>query len=259
MCASHQQKSSPERAGARGAEPPAPDPGCRAARHHSASAYTNAGCRCTDAKELARLYRKRLRHGLPTGRGLLEATGTRRRLQALVALGWSQNQLAATLGASPSVVSQLVLGATYRHVEYATAANVAALYDELSMTPGPCARARDRAARLGYVPPLAWAEGTIDDPRATPVATPDRHTARQVDPVAVARLHAGQRPTGVTRAERNTAITTMTRAGASAHAIARRIGVSSRSVTRQRSAAATDTPPPGCGVRQTMPASAATR
>ena len=41
---------------------------------------------------------------------------------------------------------------------------IADAYDELSMRQGPSVRNR----RLGYPPPLAWDDETIDDPRARP-------------------------------------------------------------------------------------------
>ena len=99
----------------------------------------------------------------------LESTGVSRRLRALVALGYSQSEFARQLDVDPSRVSKLTIG--YRvSVNAATAAAVTALYDRLSMTPGPSRAARDFAHRRGWMPPLAWDDETIDDPLAVPDA-----------------------------------------------------------------------------------------
>jgi hypothetical protein len=42
------------------------------------------------------------------------------------------------------------------------------LFNELQLTPGSCERARRRAKKLGWAPPLAWDEDAIDDPDARP-------------------------------------------------------------------------------------------
>jgi hypothetical protein len=195
MCPSeqHESTSTARRADARR---PGPDAGCPAARHGTPAAYSYWGCRCQTAREAKRIYHKRLReHRAEPGR--VDASGTIRRVRALAALGWPQPELARMLGCHPRALGQL--GRRSRMVHAATAENVAALYEELSMRPGPSVRARNRAARLGYVPPLGWAEGSIDDPDARPVAACDRDTAGHVDPVVVARLRNGQPPARVTR------------------------------------------------------------
>lgn len=99
--------------------------------------------------------------------------GTARRIQALVAIGWPLPELAARLGWT---LANLCDRAVCRRpcVAVRNARLVADLYDRLSMTPptGPQAdRARVRARRRGWVPPLAWDDDTIDDLRATPRGT----------------------------------------------------------------------------------------
>ena len=92
------------------------------------------------------------------------ATGTRRRIRALMAIGWRHADMQAHCGSPTSVIaSQKGCWVTWR-----TRQRVAAMYDALSMTPGPSDAVRRRAARLGYAPPLAWDDDTIDDPAATP-------------------------------------------------------------------------------------------
>ena len=104
----------------------------------------------------------------------VDSTGTTRRLQALVAMGWSQSELARRLGMLASNLGPIVHGR--RGVTQATADAVRALYDELWSTPAPPSgrhgavptKTRNYAARMGWVSPLAWDDDTIDDPDATP-------------------------------------------------------------------------------------------
>lgn len=109
-------------------------------------------------------------------RALVPPHGTVRRLRALTALGWSAAELARRLGLTDEGVNLVLAGpSTVRH---STRTAVARLYDELSMTLPPdrdrygrgvATRTRARAAANGWVPPLAWEDGTIDDPEARPV------------------------------------------------------------------------------------------
>lgn len=114
----------------------------------------------------------------------IDGTGTRRRLQALVADGWSMSELARRLNVLPSNLHTTVHGR--KEVTVATATKAAALYDQLwDSTPPPSgrhgsvpARARAYASRKGWVPPLAWDDETIDNPDATPHVD-DVRTARE--------------------------------------------------------------------------------
>lgn len=102
-----------------------------------------------------------------------DPAGTRRRVQALVACGWSQARIAAQLGIGPANLGDLL----YRRcaVTAATARAVAALYAELWNQAPPedghreriaANRARRYAAERGWAPPAAW--DNIDDPAAVP-------------------------------------------------------------------------------------------
>jgi hypothetical protein len=102
----------------------------------------------------------------------IDATATRRRLQALVCCGYSQQALAARLGV-PGNFRAVTAGL----VTAATARAVAALYDELWDVPPPesthhtrisASRARNYARARGWAPPLAWDDDTIADPDASP-------------------------------------------------------------------------------------------
>lgn len=96
----------------------------------------------------------------------VDITGTTRRLQALVAAGYTQTDLCARLGITAANSTDLFHA--QGRVLAATALRVHDLYDALSMTAGPSQPARDRAHRMGWAPPLAWDDDTIDNPNATP-------------------------------------------------------------------------------------------
>lgn len=110
-------------------------------------------------------------HALADG-ALVDATGTTRRLQALVAIGWSQTSMAARIGWTVANLNVLVLGRRSQ-VSVATAKLIGQMYDELSMTPGGSKRSRSLAMARGWAPPLAWDDDTIDDPRARAHGTDD--------------------------------------------------------------------------------------
>lgn len=105
--------------------------------------------------------------------GFVDGTGTRRRLQALAAIGWAGPALGARLGLSRAHVRAIIrsdgqLSADLR-------ARVMALYDDLWCEPqtGTAAlRARRAAQRRGWVLPLAWDDDQgphgIDNPAAKP-------------------------------------------------------------------------------------------
>lgn len=104
--------------------------------------------------------------------GIVDATGTGRRLWALMAIGWSQRELARRLSTSPSQVERL-----RRHPTCTARMRslVSALYSDLWDQRPPAhaaSRARNLAAAHGSPPPMAWDEGTgphgIDNPDATP-------------------------------------------------------------------------------------------
>jgi len=121
------------------------------------------------ARESDRRYSKR--RYFAKGKLTIDATGTRRRVQALYALGWTWDALAAEMGVRKGSVWRLAHGAhcTDRGVYRETAAAVVALFERLCMTrpEGWVAdRARNVAIRNGWVPPLAW--DNIDDPSEQP-------------------------------------------------------------------------------------------
>lgn len=141
--------------------------------HPSRLAYSN-GCRCQGCRDAAARYERGRQwdalQGRPRRVGVL---GTRRRLQALAALGWDWTILARHIGCHEEAVRTIVF--RRRYVYAATAERVAEVYEELSMTPRPAttsgernarARAVGKARRYGWAPPLAWDD--IDDPTERP-------------------------------------------------------------------------------------------
>ena len=162
----------------------------------------------------------------------VDATGTRRRINALRRLGWPLKELGERLGCSFQHVNALTSRAK---VHRSTAAKVAALYDELCMLPGPSPSTAKRAAAKGWAPPLAWSEDSIDDPAARP-STGTRLARQQgvaFDDVAVERACAGDR-VPLRPLERREAVRRLTAAGMSAEQIADRLGTTARTVQRRR-------------------------
>ena len=131
-------------------------------------------------------------------RARVDGTGTRRRMQALVALGWPVSELATRMERAKPNVTAIVNDAG--PVTASTARAVAALYDELwATTPpqetpqerGAARKARDRAGRNGWVPPMAWSDDEIDDPNATPdMGEPESYPNRRIDPDEVEWLRS---------------------------------------------------------------------
>lgn len=103
-------------------------------------------------------------------KAVVDATGTRRRLRALVAIGWTQSQLAELLGLTPNNFGPLVHGRS--SVTAARRRAVVQLYDELWDKPPAddalARKSRRYAQRQGWVPPLAWDDDEIDNPAARP-------------------------------------------------------------------------------------------
>ncbi|QJW38673.1 hypothetical protein [Cellulosimicrobium protaetiae] len=100
-----------------------------------------------------------------------DATGTTRRVRALVAHGWSIAALADRTGIDRQVLDAAV-NAIRPSVAVSTARAVRGAYDELWVAPVPESpgktRALNRARSEGWPPPLAWDDDEIDDPAALP-------------------------------------------------------------------------------------------
>lgn len=106
----------------------------------------------------------------------VDATGTQRRLQALVAIGWPQASLAVELDMTPTNLSRIIN--TTLQVTAGTARRTRALYDRLWNKPGPSDLARRHATERGWLAPLWWDDDTIDQADAEP-ATPGPKRTKQ--------------------------------------------------------------------------------
>jgi hypothetical protein len=185
---------------------------------------------------------------LPAGRRV-PATGTRRRLQALGAVGWPLPVLALRVSRTPRNLRRTLTSST---VTAATARAVAALYDELRHLDPPfrtrqeraaAERARSQARQHGWSPPHAWDDVETDPGGDEPdLDDADRSAADEavldesvLDEIAIERAMHGDR-VRLTRAERDEAIARLTARGVSACRIAELLGTSSRAVTRCRAA-----------------------
>jgi hypothetical protein len=113
----------------------------------------------------------------------VDPTGTRRRIQALMANGWPQLRLGTYCDLHPRYVTELL-----RHPSIfgTTAAAVAATYDQLwnkdprqhGVAVGNYKWVRGYARRNAWAPPGAWDDDTIDDPQAHPEWTGECGTDR---------------------------------------------------------------------------------
>lgn len=107
-----------------------------------------------------------LRPGAPNTSDV-DATGSMRRIQALIAIKHPLLHIAEESGVSLSVLGVVVNG-RQRRIERRTADTITAAYKRLSATPGTSTRSAHRAARMGWAPPAAWDGKNIDDPAAFP-------------------------------------------------------------------------------------------
>lgn len=165
--------------------------------------------------------------------GYVSGEGMTRRLRALVAIGYTETELAERLGVAVANLNRWVsLGR--ETVLSSSAEAVAALYAELEMTPrtGPAARrARRLAERRGWLPPLAWDDIDLDPSPPVPVtdeATPWRHL---VDHAAVELAVTGAR-VRLSPASLREAVRVLHERRWSHAGIAEQLGVDRRTVSR---------------------------
>jgi DNA-binding CsgD family transcriptional regulator len=104
----------------------------------------------------------------------IDATGTRRRVEAMAVRGWPRHMMAEQVG---TVESHFRKAAGRSRVTARLARRVAALYDawwdkdplEHGVPMRSVSRVRADAARQGFRSALAWDDDTIDDPNAVPL------------------------------------------------------------------------------------------
>lgn len=112
-------------------------------------------------------------HPQPAGGRYLSLIGTRRRIHALIAIGYTVKAIADTADVDPSVLNDILHG-HIPNIRGVTADRIAAAYRQLSTHPptglrkSAVTRSRRRAAAEGWPPPAAWDDNAIDDPDAHP-------------------------------------------------------------------------------------------
>lgn len=127
------------------------------------------------------------------GEQMVPAIGTRRRIRALKALGFSGSEIGDHLRITYQAVHKLETSKAAK-VYAPTSRSVAALYEQLSLARpiGPHSqRIRNHAARLGYALPWQWFD--IDDPAEIPDPgySERRSIGDEADPVVVDRILGG--------------------------------------------------------------------
>lgn len=168
---------------------------------------------------------------------LVDATGSHRRIQALVAVGWPQARLARELG-----VSAANFGTMMRRprVLASKARAIRDLYEELWDTVPECSstqerlavvRARKFAAARGWAPPMAWNDEDLDNPAAGPSLD---DAICGIDEVAVKRALDGDKTVALTQEERVEAVRIGTADQLSAKDLADLLGASTRTIVRNR-------------------------
>lgn len=149
----------------------------------------------------------------------VDATGTIRRVRALMAVGYSGRAIADAANSTDARIQRIASG-VQPMVRAGLAKRVARAYRALAFQPVPhnqfTARARNRAARMGWDGPFAWGD-TIDDPAAEP---------ERDEPVKAERKRHG-----TADPER---VMELTRQGRTAYEIALDLGVHERTVVRIR-------------------------
>src|SRR5918997_3254042 len=170
----------------------------------------------------------------------VDATGTRRRLQALIAIGWPAELLAAQLGRRPNSLHRSMTGES---VTARTAQEVATLYEQLWPIRPPRMTGEQRAAAdaaqahaaaQGWLPPLAWDD--IDSDPTPPVAIAGASQRSDMDEIAVERALAGDHITydDLTTVEQQEVIRRLTARGSSIRDVAAQLGTTKRTVSRRR-------------------------
>lgn len=105
----------------------------------------------------------------PNRLGFVPKVGACRRIQGLLALGWTHTAISAAMqDAGVRTQSHHVLHQSGQWISKAVHDAVTDAYRVLGATHGPSERTRVRARRLGYVVPAMWDDDAIDDPTARP-------------------------------------------------------------------------------------------
>ena len=152
----------------------------------------------------------------------VDATGTRRRVEALARMGWTARVVSESVDLRPSTLSKMFWRGT---VSRAIANRVARFYGQNSGTFGGDRRIAAKSATLGYAPPIAWEDVDIDDPMARPNVT-------GYDEGRVRAYLSGEQPVGLTKADKTEAVARLVDEGLTPLDAARAVGVRALDVQR---------------------------
>lgn len=145
------------------------------ARHVRRKETVDTDCKAGHASHM-RDYRASIRNGEIR---MMPAIGVKRRVQALMAMGFTSDYIARELGVSDALVRYWYHKAN--NVYVATYEKVAALFDRLEFTKGPSELSAHRARSKGWPTTIAWDGDRIDDPDAHPNLTGyDEETVRSL-------------------------------------------------------------------------------
>ena len=146
---------------------------------HGTVAGRSAGCHCEPCKIAKRRYAKKLAYDHNQGRPrLVDATGSHRRIRALVALGWRYEDMGRLVGRGKNWAGNIVHETS---ITRANAETVDRVYQQLSMKLGPSELLRTKARNWGWQPPLAWDDETMDNPAAKPYSPEPYQRIRRRD------------------------------------------------------------------------------
>ena len=198
--------------------------------HGTLAAYKD-GCHCRTCRQANTRYSKWLRLQHIRGRHrLIDSTGTRRRILALMVMRHRQKDIGAHLGVD---ARQVRFWLTQPFIQRETAARIAELYERLCMTRGPGNAATEIAGRrAGGFPPLAW-DDIDNDPAPVGLLT-SRHQRQDVDPMKVERAIDGDRTVRLNPQERNQAVAVLVARGLTDRRIAAVLGCTPETVLRSR-------------------------
>jgi len=184
-------------------------------------------CRAAHAEYKRQLWRRK--YAMRVSDLYVPSIGTTRRIRALQAIGWRLSDIDQALGHGDGRKG----GPNYAHnltrqdrIHASTAAKVARVYEQMSMTPGPSARTRSIAKKRKWAPPLAW--NNIDDPNEKPTGMVTVKAARrphdELDLTVVERLLEGQKVPQTTNAERKEAMRRWLAMGNSERSLCKALG-----------------------------------
>lgn len=198
------------------------------------------GCRCVPCVQAHTNYSFYWRHMTIAERPLnsdVDGRGTRRRIQALHALGWSARAIGEHVNRDQTVVSRWALAA---RVTRATAKMIADVYDLLSDAAPPTnthgerisrARTLARARREGFALPIEWDDIDEDDAPHRPEADAD-----EIDVVAVQLVVSDGARVTLNRTERREAVRQLHARYLNDRQISELLGVNEKTVLFDRQA-----------------------